>query len=286
MISIIIPAFNEEDAIADTVEAARKVCQEADWQGFEIIVVDDGSTDRTALLAKQAGAKVVRHPATGGYGRSLKDGIAAAGNDLIAISDGDGTYPIDRLPQLMERIEAGFDMAVGARSGAEYRESLVKAPLRLILKGLVEFTAGRRIPDINSGLRIFRRTTVMRYFPHLCDTFSFTTSMTLAYLMNGLYISYVDIPYYKRVGRTKVRLFKDSLATLQYIVQAILYYNPIKLFLALCAMIMALSLVAILSTVMTGINLGYYLGLGGVLLCFLVFALGLLADLLKQIMAK
>lgn len=286
MISVVIPALNEEAAIVATVEAAHKVCVEAGWTGYEVIVVDDGSTDRTGALAAQAGALVVRHPARGGYGRSLKDGIAAAGNDLIAITDADGTYPIDHLPRLMEKIEQGFDMAVGTRTGGEYRESALKMPLRLVLKALVEFTAGRKIPDINSGLRIFRRSKAMPFFSHLCDTFSFTTSMTLAYLMNGLYIAYLDIPYYKRVGATKVRLLKDSMATLQYIVQAVLYYNPIKLFLALCVVILAFSMVSITVTVFTGINTGYYLGIGGILLCVLVFALGLLADLLKQIMAK
>lgn len=286
MISIVIPALNEEGAIVATVEAAQKVCRDAGWDGFEIIVVDDGSTDRTAEFAQQAGAQVIRHPANGGYGRSLKDGIAAASNDLVAISDADGTYPLDRLPDLLARIHAGFDMAVGARTGAEYRQSAVKMPLRLVLKALVEFTAGRRIPDINSGLRVFRRSTVMPFFSHLCDTFSFTTSLTLAYLMTGLYIAYVDIPYYKRVGKTKVRLFRESLVTLQYIVQAILYYNPIKLFLALCAIVVVFSFVSFLSTLITGIYLGYYLGLGGILVSILIFAMGMLADLLKQIMAK
>lgn len=286
MISIVIPALNEQEAIVGTVEAARQVCAQAGWDGYEIIVVDDGSSDRTGELAAAAGAKVLRHPSTSGYGRSLKDGIAIAHNDLIAISDADGTYPLDRLPQLMERINAGFDMAVGARTGQEYRESAVKVPLRLILRGLVEFTAGRRIPDINSGLRIFRRKTAMPFFSHLCNTFSFTTSMTLAYLMNGLYIAYVEIPYYRRVGSTKVRLFKDSLATMQYIVQAILYYNPIKLFIVICGIVALFSFAAMLWSVVAGGSAGYYFGLGGLLLSVLIFAMGLLADLLKQIMAK
>ena len=286
MISIVIPALNEQDAIVGTVEAAKKVCSDAGWDGSEVIVVDDGSIDQTGELARDAGAKVVRHPSKGGYGRSLKDGIRAASNDLIAIADADGTYPIDHLPRLMEQIDAGYDMAVGARTGKEYRESVVKMPLRLIMRALVEFTAGRRIPDINSGLRIFRRKTVMPFFSHLCDTFSFTTSMTLAYLMTGLYIAYVDIPYFKRIGSTKVRLLNDSLATLQYIVQSILYYNPIKLFLVLSIFVIILSVLFFVGAVITGAVGGYYLGLGGMLLSILIFALGLLADLLKQIMAK
>ena len=286
MISVVIPAYNEEDAIVATIEAVRATFAEPRWAGYEIVVVDDGSTDRTGELAAAAGATVVRHPANGGYGRSLKDGIAAARNDLIAITDADGTYPIDQLPRLYGEIEKGFDMVVGARTGEEYRESVVKSPLRKILKFLVEFTSGRRIADINSGLRIFRRSTVMPFFSHLCDTFSFTTSMTLAYLMTGRYISYLPIEYRKRIGKTKVRLFKDALATLQYIVQAVLYYNPIKLFLFLSACVAVLSLMSFAAGALAGIKAGYFLGLGGLLLTILIFSIGLLADLLRQIMAK
>jgi glycosyltransferase involved in cell wall biosynthesis len=286
MISVVIPAYNEADAIVQTVHAIQAMFAEAGYDGGEIIVVDDGSTDDTGALAAQAGARVVSHPSNGGYGRSLKDGILAARNEIIAITDADGTYPVDKIPTLMAELDKGFDMAVGARTGAEYRESVVKAPLRKVLKFLVEFTAGRTIPDINSGLRVFRRATIVPFFSHLCNTFSFTTSMTLAYLMTGLYISYVDIPYYKRVGKTKVRLLKDSAMTLQYIVQAILYYNPLKLFLFMFMSVIALSVVSFLTAAVSDIHVGYYLGLGGLLVALIIFALGMLADLLRQIMVK
>src|SRR5262249_6848680 len=140
----------------------------------EIIVVDDGSTDGTGRIAAEAGAKVVRHPENIGYGRSLKDGIAAAQHDIIAIIDADGTYLPSDIPRLMTELERGLDMVVGARSGGHYRESWLKAPLRRVLTRLVEFTVGRGVPDVNSGLRVFRRSTILPYFPQLCNTFSFT----------------------------------------------------------------------------------------------------------------
>ena len=174
---------------------------------------------------------MVRHPHNVGYGRSLKNGIAAAQYDMIAICDADGTYPAAAIPELVRLHREGFDMAVGRRQGPHYRESMLKMPMRALLRFLVEWTAGRHIPDINSGLRVFSRAAVMQYFAHLCDTFSFTTSLTLAYMMTGRFVAYAPIDYFERAGRSKVRLFRDALRTLQYIVEAILYYNPLKLFL-------------------------------------------------------
>jgi len=284
MITVVIPALNEEDAIVDTIMQVRSVL--AAYEGMEIIVVDDGSTDRTGELAAANGAKVIRHPVKAGYGRSLKDGIAAARNEIIAITDADGTYPIDRIPALCQALDEGFDMSVGARTGDEYRESVVKAPMRKLLTVLVEFTTGRIIPDVNSGLRVFRRGAAMQFFPHLCNTFSFTTSLTLAYMMNGLFISYSEIPYYRRIGKSKVRLIKDAMGTLQYIIQAILYYNPLKLFLMMSALTVVFSFFGLTLSIFMSINVGYYWFAGGILLSILIFCMGLLADLLRQIMDK
>ena len=230
-VSIVIPALNEAAAIAETVTAAFRVLRAGGFATCEVVVVDDGSSDATGALAKAAGARVVRHPHNIGYGRSLKDGIAAARHDTIVITDADGTYPLERIPDLLAEYARGFDMVVGQRTGAHFHESMLKSPLRKILKCFVEFTAEKTIPDINSGLRVFSRTTAMGYFRHLCDTFSFTTSMTLAYMMTSKYVKYIEIDYHERIGSTKVRLFRDSLLTLQYIAQAGIYYNPLKIFL-------------------------------------------------------
>lgn len=284
MISIIIPALNEERAIADTVAACKRTLENAGIRPYEVIVVDDGSTDATARLASEAGARVLSHPHNVGYGRSLKDGIVAARHDMIVITDADGTYPVETIPQLIEEYRKGFDMVVGARTGKHYRESIIKTPLRKILKMIVEFTAGRKIPDINSGLRIFSRDTAIPYFKNLCDTFSFTTSMTLAYMMNRRFVHYIPIEYFERKGQTKVRLFRDSLRTMQYIVEAATYYNPLKifsLFSFLCLCFAALSLTGALVFQLVSL---FILGVGAILLSILVLGLGLLAVLLKQIM--
>jgi glycosyltransferase involved in cell wall biosynthesis len=286
MISIVIPAYNEEPVIKRTIAEIRTALAASPLSPYEIIVVDDGSSDRTMEFAAAEGARVLRHPSNAGYGRSLKDGIAAASHDTIAIIDADGTYPADQIPRLAALLDRGFDMVVGARTGAHYRGSALKAPLRALLTLLVEFTVGQRVADVNSGLRVLRRTTIVPYFPQLCDTFSFTTSVTLAYLLTGRFVEHVPIDYRERVGVTKVRLWRDALRTLQYIVQGIVYYNPVKIFLLLAAAALAFGWLAALVVALAGASGAPAMMVGSVLAALVIFALGMVADLLRQILIR
>ena len=286
MISVVIPAYNEENAIEHTISEIKDIFQKSKVKEYEIILVDDGSTDATSKRAKNLDITVITHPHNIGYGRSLKDGILAAKYQTIVITDADLTYPFDQVPALLKEYNKGFDMVVGERTGKHYRESWFKSPLRRILKFLVEFTAGRKIPDINSGLRIFKKDTVTGYLNHLCDTFSFTTSLTLAYMMTGKFVHYIPIPYESREGKSKVRLFRDSLRTLQYILQSINYYNPIKIFILFAALCIICSCIGFFMSAVFGFHSGFLLGVGGLLVSLLVVCCGLLADLLKQIMNK
>lgn len=286
MFTVVIPAYNEGTVIAVTVFDVQRVLQNNNITGAEIIVVDDGSTDRTAEMSAKSGAKTLTHPHNIGYGRSLKDGIAAAKYDTIVIMDADGTYPIDMIPALVSEYQQGFNMVVGARQGENYDESFKKKTLRVILKKLVEFTSGRKIPDINSGLRVFSRSEVLPFFSKLCDTFSFTTSLTLAYMMNGMFVKYVPINYMKREGKTKVRLFRDSLRTLQFIVEAIMFYNPIKIFIVFSSMLMSFAVFNFFLSIVFKRPITFYLGVGSIFLAILMFGLGLLSVQLKHILGR
>lgn len=284
MLSIIIPAYNESGSIHSTIIAIKEICVSNNISPIEIIVVNDGSSDNTAEIAEQSGARVISHPMNAGYGRSLKDGIKAANFDTIAITDADMTYPFDQIPEMLKEYNGGYDMVVGARTGNFYKESMIKSPLRKILKFIVEFSAGQKIPDINSGLRLFSKTTIEPFFKHLCNTFSFTTSLTLAYMMNGKFVKYVEIPYNERVGKSKVRLFKDSMRTLQYILQAINYYNPLKLFLLFMFFCLGLSILFFAAGVISHFKTFFSFGIGSGLIALISLCFGLIADLLKQIM--
>ena len=155
-----------------------------------------------------------------------------------------------------------------------------------MMKFLVEFVSEKKIKDINSGLRIFDKSLVVKYFPRLCNTFSFTTSQTLAYLMNNHFVTYVDIPYNKRIGKSKIHLIKDSIKSLKYILESCIYYNPLKIFVLLSFICIFLSIIGFIFSHFVGIKAGYILGIGGLLLSILIFSMGLLAVLLKQIMDK
>ena len=187
---------------------------------------------------------------------------------------------------MLELKNKGFDLIVGARTGKYYKESISKNILRKILKSFVQFISGKKIKDINSGLRIFDKSTVMKYFPRLCDTFSFTTSQTLAYFMNDLTVCYLDIPYKKRSGKSKVKLIRDSIKSIRYILEAGIYYNPLKIFVLLTISCIILSIIGFIFSHFLRINAGYILGIGSLLVSIIVFSLGILSALLKQIMDK
>lgn len=284
MISVVIPAYNEEGAIEDTVRRVFDVMTTSRLGPYEVIVVDDGSSDQTRRLSKNAGAQVIAHPHNVGYGKSLKDGIAAAKYDTVVITDADGTYPIEAIPELISEYNKGFDMVVGKRIGKHYSGLAIKTPLRWILKSIVEFTAGRKIPDINSGLRVFSRRTIMDYFPHLCDTFSFTTSLTLSYMMTSRFVAYVGVQYFERKGKTKVRLFRDALRTLQYIVEAATYYNPLKIFVLFALLCLVFAASSGVAAIIFQILSLFMLSVGSILMGMFMLGMGLLAVLLKQIM--
>ncbi|MFA6099437.1 MAG: glycosyltransferase family 2 protein [Patescibacteria group bacterium] len=277
-LSLIIPALNEEGAIVETIDNLKSLAAREGWD-LDLIVVNDGSTDKTGLLAQERGARVIHHPTNGGYGRSLQDGIRVAKNNLIAITDADGTYPVDQLPKLLEMVTGrGFDMAVGARQGKEFKRGFWKYPARIAFRFLAEYVAGRRIPDINSGLRVFRRDALRPHLSRTCNGFSFTTSITLIFMLNGFFVGYAPIDYAERRGESKVRHFRDTLRTAQILISLISAYNPLKLFLLLSFFSAALGLIFL----MIYYIFGYFSALWISMACFggvlPIFALGCLAE--------
>ena len=193
MISIILPCYNEEKSIESNVLKIKEEIIKTNKE-YEIIVIDDGSTDSSKEKLKSLDINVISHPHNLGYGAALKTGIKNAKFDTIVISDIDGSYPPKHIPELIKIYEDSFDlgngldMVVGARKGKEYDGSFAKFIFRKLLKFLVEWTTGRTIVDINSGMRVFSKKTVSNFLQQLCNTFSFTTSLTLAYMLNAKFV--------------------------------------------------------------------------------------------------
>ncbi len=150
-VSIIIPAYNEENAIEGVILKVKDVMNESSYQ-YEIVVVDDGSRDETTAKAERTGARILRHRKNRGYGAALKTGIRAAKYDAIVIADADGTYPVDQIPEILDKLQSA-DMVVGARVTDNTDIPLVRRPAKWIVKRLSEYITGDRIPDLNSGLR-------------------------------------------------------------------------------------------------------------------------------------
>jgi len=229
-LSIIIPAYNEEKGISNVINELKGVMDETSYS-YEIIVVDDGSTDNTANIAREKDfVKLIQHPQNKGYGAAIKTGIKNATNDLILIIDGDGSYPAKDTPRLLEYAEQ-YDMVVGARTGKEVKIQLYRRPAKWFLSKLANYLAETKIPDLNSGMRIFRRKDIEKFFNILPDKFSFTTTMTLAYHTTGLLVKYVPINYYRRRGKSKIKPFKDGFNFIMLIFRTITYFNPLKVFL-------------------------------------------------------
>jgi glycosyltransferase involved in cell wall biosynthesis len=280
-VTVLIPAYNEASAIADTVARARLALQASGSEG-QVVVIDDGSTDGTAAAAAATGVEVLNHPTNGGYGRALKTGVRHAAEDWIAIMDADGSYPIEKLGELLLDIPS-YDMVVGARQGLSYHGSLLKWQGRKALTALVHFVTGVAVPDVNSGMRVFRKSIALANLDRFSNGFSFTTTLTLAMFNQGHFIKYVPIPYAARIGQSKVRMARDTLRTMQILVMAILAYNPIKLFLALSGLA---ALVGLAGVIVVGATSG--LGAAAFLATlvgfglFMIFSLGLVCDLLRR----
>jgi len=231
-VSVVVPAFNEEGAVAQDLSAIKQVLDGSGLH-YELIVVDDGSTDRTAENAQSVdGITLYQHSTNRGYGSAVKTGIRHARGELIVITDADGTYPAEAIPDLVADLE-DCDMAVGARTGEVVQVPFLRKPAKWFITRLASYLAETRIPDLNSGLRAFRRKTAMRFFGMLPAGFSFTTTITLAMLCNGLDVRFRPIDYYHRTGKSKIRPLRDTYNFILLIIRTICYFNPLKVFLPL-----------------------------------------------------
>ena len=283
-VSVIIPAYNEELGIEQVVRRMGAAFKNAGWtpeKDFEIIVVDDGSTDKTASLAQNAGARVISHPANRGYGRSLVTGFDQARHDWVLMIDGDESYPPEEALKLIPYAPR-FDMVVGARHGSFYWGTLSHAFLRWIYLTLAGFVAGEKIPDANSGLRLVRKSAFYESMPILCYGYSFTTTMTLSFIHSGHFVQFVPAVYTKRKGSSKVRGFRDIPRTLQIMTQVILYYNPLKFLVVLALIPASLAIVFGLGWLCRHSSLYAALSCMNLLAALFVFLIGCILDSMRM----
>jgi glycosyltransferase involved in cell wall biosynthesis len=232
-VTIIVPCYNERFAIGETIADIHRSLK--DIHGYELIVVDDGSTDGSRDLLNEmartdARLRLIEHPSNRGYGAALKTAIREAHAEFLVITDGDGSYPNERIPELL-RIAQEADMVVGARTADDVQYPFLRKIPKFFLRSYCSFIAGKSIPDINSGMRVFRRAVVQRFMRILPDGFSFTTTITLAMLTNNCDVRFVEITYMPRIGTSKIRPIYDTLNFFQLILRSATYFAPLRVFL-------------------------------------------------------
>ncbi|MCX7591621.1 MAG: glycosyltransferase family 2 protein [Kiritimatiellae bacterium] len=227
-VSIVLPCYNEQDSIVGVISELSSTLNTAGVRA-EIIVVDDGSTDGTAEKLAQCAfpIRLLRHKVNRGYGASVKDGIRAASHPYVILMDSDGQHPPKNLLLLLEEAD-GYDMVVGARTSQGSHHW--RMPGKFLLKTLCQLLTGTRIPDINSGFRLVKRAEALKYL-HLCsDEFSFSTSITLAFLSDKLAVKFVPVEIRPRkAGSSQVRL-ATGLSTFMLILRIIGTFNPLPIF--------------------------------------------------------
>ena len=225
--TVVIPAFNEQEAIADVVGRVRG---RGAWR--EVLVVDDGSTDLPAERAAQAGARVVRHPYNKGNGAAVKTGIREAKGDVVLLMDADGQHD----PEDMARLVAGVgvhDMVIGARSSGD--QSPIRALGNAIFRALASWLTGRPIPDLTSGFRAARRDLLVEILHLLPNGFSYPTTSCLALMKAGRNVAFVPVAAHPRVGTSKIRVVRDGVRFVLIILKIVTLYSPLKVFFPISA---------------------------------------------------
>jgi len=278
MISVVLPAYNEAESVEWVIDKTREALDSGGYN-YEILLVDDASTDNTAELAEQKNVRVVRRARNQGSGAARKTGILEAKGEIIAMMDVDGSYDPADLPAMLAEIES-YDMINGVREQERGTLKFLRVPTKWLLKKLAEFLSGQKIPDLNTGMKVFRKSVIKRYFWAIPDGFSCVTSMTLALVTNGHRLGYVPIRYHKRIGKSKFHPIKDTAKYLQTIVRLVIYFDPMKFFLPLS---LGVFLIGVIKTIYDWFFVIQKMQLSDIVIILagiMLFVLGIVSDLI------
>ncbi|MDY6934525.1 MAG: glycosyltransferase family 2 protein [Spirochaetota bacterium] len=281
--SLIIPAYNEEKTLPEII---NNFIKDSDFNSFELIFINDGSTDKTREILEDfqkeknnLKVKIINHPYNKGYGAAIKTGVRSANTDIIVLMDADGQHSVDDVLTIVERMNE-FDMVIGDRGGkaSPKRRNLGK----WVLQRTAEFLVEKKIPDLNSGFRAFRKSKFLEFLHLYPNTFSITSTMTLAFIKAAYNIDFIPIDIKKRSeGESQVKI-RDGAKTMLLLLRIIMMFNPLKVFapvgLALLLLGLIYSIVGI-ALYMSFPKAGIFVSLSGLN----IFFFGLIADQLSQI---
>lgn len=282
-LSIILPAKNEAAAVGATVAG---ICQH--HPGAEVIVVNDGSTDLTAAVAEEAGARVVHHPYSKGNGAAIKSGARAASGEVIVFMDADGQHRPEDIAVLLKKLDegAGFDMVVGARDNAG-QASVYRSFANGFYNKFASWMVGHKIHDLTSGFRAIRRDKFLEFISLLPNKFSYPTTITMSFFRSGYSVSYVPITVQKRVEGTQshVRLFADGIRFLIIIFKIGTLFSPLKLFAPISSSLFVSGIGYYLYTYLSD---GRFTNMGALLFStsVIVFLMGLISEQITALLYK
>jgi polyisoprenyl-phosphate glycosyltransferase len=287
-VSIVLPCYNEEPHLL--LELTR-ISQAMDESGYtyELLAVDDCSTDGTLKVIQQAelefpNVRAIAFRRNGGAGTVRRIGSQMARGEIVVWTDADMTYPNERIPEFVKYLEdnQGVDQVVGARTTEEGTHKILRVPAKWVIRKIAERLASSKIPDLNSGLRAFRRDVSLPYLRLLPPGFSCVTTITMSFLSNQHPVDYLPIDYAKRAGSSKFHFVKDAYRYILQVLRMVMYFNPIKVLMPLALTLLGLSIV---KGIVDVIRYDFRITTNAVLLFItglLIFTLALLADLIVR----
>jgi polyisoprenyl-phosphate glycosyltransferase len=247
-VSIILPCYNEQDHVVAEVE---RICaaMDASEYDYELLAFDDASTDETHARLLEAALKfprlqVVHFYRNGGSGTVRRIGTQRARGEIVVWTDADMTYPNERIPEFVQMLEkdATLDQVVGARTSEQGTHKVLRVPAKWFIRKLAEQLTNTKIPDLNSGLRAFRRQVALPYLRLLPPGFSCVTTITIAFLSNQHDVRYVPIAYSKRAGTSKFRFVTDAYRYILQVLRMVMYFNPLKVLMPVALFLIGLGI--------------------------------------------
>lgn len=281
-LSVVLPVYNEKGHLRAEIDRIRAALDASSLR-YEIIIVDDGSDDGSGEQLREIdGIRLIRFAQNRGSGSARRAGTHAARGRVVAWTDADMTYPNERIPELVKELE-GYDQVVGARTSEQGTAKLFRVPAKWFIRKLASFLVDKPIPDLNSGLRVFRRDVGDQFLHLLPAGFSCVTTITMAFLANGYSIKYVPIEYAERSGHSKFHWWSDTRRYLVQVIRLVLSYNPLRVFLPVG---IALTLLGVGKLAYDWFDKDFRLAANTLVILFAafqVFAIGLLADLFVRL---
>ena len=274
-VSIIIPAYNEVQTIGDVIKRVKSL-----YPDFEIIVINDGSTDDTVSVAKDAGAIVYSHPYNIGNGAAIKSGIRIASGDTLVLMDGDSQHDPQDIGKLLEFLP-GFDMVVGARTKGHH-SSWSRAMGNRMFNWLASYVAKFPIKDLTSGFRVVKSDIARSFLYLLPNTYSYPTTLTLSVLRSGRSLKYISIDTkLRKTGKSKIKIFRDGVKFFMIITKICALYSPLRIFLPVSLLMF---LIGIFNYLYTYFVMNRFTNMSALLLTtsIIIFMMGLISEQVTQ----